>query len=52
MPTYNYMSTLRNRTLITFYEHFEVNLKTVLVENCKDKILGFDLVCLLIKLAA
>ena len=45
-PTYNYLITLRNRTLITFYEHVEVNLKTVLVENCKDKILGFGLVFL------
>ena len=39
------MSTLQNGTLITFYEHYKINLETVLVEK-KDKILGFDLVCL------
>ena len=39
------MSTLQNGTLITFYEHYKINLEAVLVEK-KDKILGFDLVCL------
>ena len=31
--------------MITFYEHYKINLEAVLVEK-KDKILGFDLVCL------
>ena len=39
------MSTLQNGTLVTLYEHYRVNLETVLVEK-KDKILGSDLVCL------
>ena len=45
MPTYNYLSTLQNGTLITLHEHYKVNLETVLVGK-KDKILGSDLVCL------
>ena len=39
------MSTLQNGTLITFYEHYKINLETA-GRKKKGKSLGFDLVCL------